>query len=196
MRVLDLGCGTGLTPQKLDLPSSWQIIGIDVNQLALREAHTLFEHRAFVCSTAENLPFTSSSFDRVIANVALPYTDVATTLAETYRVLAPGGTLLASLHTVSFTLSELRKSLSKPKAALYRVWVLVNGVVFHISGRNFGEAFQTERGARIALRRANFSDISFRRDSKRWYVEATKPAKPESRELLGARSGSFENPTA
>jgi ubiquinone/menaquinone biosynthesis C-methylase UbiE len=96
-------------------------------------------------------------------------------LAEIYRVLAPGGTMLASLHPVSFTLSELRNVVTKPRAAFYRVWVLANGVIFHVAGHNFGESFQTERGIRIALRRANFAGVSFRHDSKRWFVEATKP---------------------
>ena len=47
--------------------------------------------------------------------------DIAKTLAEVYRALAPGGTLLASLHPLSFTLAELREALLKPKASLYRV---------------------------------------------------------------------------
>jgi ubiquinone/menaquinone biosynthesis C-methylase UbiE len=176
MRILDLGCGEGLTPQKLSLPRSWQIVGLDVKYAAVSKAHFSFPHRAFLCSASEKLPFLASSFDRVIANVSLPYTDIAKTLAETYRVLAPGGTVLASLHPLTFTLAELRKALLKPKAALGRIWVLANGAVFHVAGRNFGEGFQTERGIRIALQRANFANVSFRHDSKRWFAEATKPA--------------------
>jgi len=175
MRVLDLGCGDGLTPQKLSLPLSWQIIGVDVKYNAASRAHLSFPKRAFVCSAAETLPFPASSFDRVIANVALPYMDITNTLREIYRVLAPGGTLLASLHPWRFTIAELRSVLSKPNAALFRVLVFANGIVFHFLGRNFGEAFQTERGIRIALQRAKFGGISFRNDSKRWFVEATKP---------------------
>ncbi len=175
MRVLDLGCGDGLTPQKLGLPPVWQIIGLDVDYASVSKAHISFPDRAFVCSAAERLPFRASSFDRVISNVALPYVDLAKTLAEAHRVLTPGGTLLASLHPMSFTLAELRKALPKPKAVLYRVWVLANGFVFHVAGRNFGEFFQTERGIRIALQRANFASVSFKNDSKRWFVEATKP---------------------
>jgi len=179
MRVLDLGCGDGLTPEKLGLPAAWEIIGLDTNYTSLSEAQNKFPHRAFLCSAAERLPMGASSFDRVASNVAFPYMDLAKTLREIYRVLAPGGTLLASLHPLSFTLAELRKALPKPKAVLYRVWVLANGVVFHVTGRNFGEAFQTERGVRIALQRANFANISFRHDLKRWFVEATRP--PEIR---------------
>jgi ubiquinone/menaquinone biosynthesis C-methylase UbiE len=175
MKVLDLGCGDGFTPQKLSLPLSWQIIGVDVKFANLSAAHVNFPDRIFVCSRAEKLPFPSCSFDRVISNVALPYMGIAMALAESYRILVPGGTLLASLHPLTFTLNELRKALPHPKAALHRVWTLTNGIVFYVSGRNFGEAFQTERGIRIALRRANFTGVSFRHDSKRWFVEATKP---------------------
>ena len=175
MKVLDLGCGDGFTPQKLSLPLSWRIIGVDVKYGILSEAHVNFPDRIFVCSRAEKLPFPSCSFDRVISNVALPYMGIAMALAESYRILVPGGTLLASLHSLTFTLTELRKALPNPKAALHRVWTLTNGIVFYVSGRNFGEAFQTERGIRIALRRANFTGVSFRHDSKRWFVEATKP---------------------
>lgn len=178
MRVLDLGCGCGLTPQKLNLPASWQIVGVDIKFAALAEAHINFPQRAFVLSAAEKLPFPASSFDRVISNVALPYMDIAKTLAETYRILAPGGTLLASLHSLSFALAELRRSLLKPKLLLHQVCVLANGIAFHVAGRNIGEAFQTELGIRIAFQRANFAGVSFRHDSKRWFVEATKPLEP------------------
>jgi len=175
MRVLDLGCGDGFTPQKLDLPPSWQIVGVDVRYAAVSAAHTNCPQRTFVCSAGERLPFPDSSFDRVVSNVALPYMDIPKALAEAYRVLAPGGTLLASLHTLSFTLADLRKALPEPKASLRQVWVLANGIAFHVAGRNFGEAFQTERGIRIALQRAHLGGVSFRHDSKRWIVEATKP---------------------
>jgi hypothetical protein len=54
--------------------------------------------------------------------------------------------------------------------------VIANGIVFYVAAaRNFGESFQTQRGIRIALGRADFADISFLQDSKRWFVEATKP---------------------
>jgi len=180
MRVLDLGCGDGQTPQKLGLPLTWQFIGLDAKYASVSEAHVNCPQRPFVCARGERLPFAEASFDRVVSNVALPYMDIAKTLSESYRILAPGGTLFASLHPVSFTFAEFRGTFLNPKAFLYRIWVLANGVAFHITGRNFGEAFQTERGVRIALERANFSDISFRQDAKRWMVEAVKPRESQS----------------
>lgn len=179
MTVLDLGCGDGFTPQKLSLPSDWQIIGLDVNHRALAKAHINFPDRVFICSAGEQLPFRACVFDRVISNVALPYMNIPKALNEIYRVLVPGGVLLASLHSPSFTLAELRSvRLRQPKAVLYRLWVLANGIAFHFLGRNFGEAFQTERGIRMALDRANFTAVAFRHDSKRWFVEATRSATP------------------
>jgi SAM-dependent methyltransferase len=175
MRILDLGCGDGLTPDKLHLPADWQITGLDIKIASLAKARRNFPQRRFVCSAAEKLPFAACTFDQVISNVALPYTDIALAVAEAHRVLAPGGRLLASLHSLNFTFGDLRRSFPNPKAMLSRSWVLANGVVFHIVGRNFAEAFQTERGIRIAFQRANFTNISFWRDSKRWFVEATKP---------------------
>ncbi|MGC1374043.1 MAG: methyltransferase domain-containing protein [Candidatus Sulfotelmatobacter sp.] len=174
MKVLDLGCGIGLTPQKLDLPSAWQITGLDVSYSLVAKAHVDFPDRSFVCAAAEYLPFPDGCFDRVVSNVALPYTDIPKTVAEAYRILIPDGIFLASLHHAGFTLGELRKALPNPKASLYRVWVLVNGIIFHIFGRALGESFQTERGIRIALRHANFVNVVFRHDSKRWFVEARK----------------------
>jgi ubiquinone/menaquinone biosynthesis C-methylase UbiE len=176
MRVLDLGCGDGKTPQKLGLPPAWRIIGVDLQYSSLAKAHFDFPGRNFICAAAEQLPFPDGSFDQVICNVALPYMNIARTLRQVRRVLLPGGLFFASLHALPFTLSELRNVYRRnPKASLYRLWVLANGIAFHFSGYNFAEAFQTERGMRIALRRAGFEAVSFRHDPKRWIVEARKP---------------------
>ncbi|HUO14466.1 MAG TPA: class I SAM-dependent methyltransferase [Verrucomicrobiae bacterium] len=174
MKVLDLGCGQGLTPQKLNFPADWQAIGLDVDRTLLAKARLAFPDRSFICSRGEALPFASCSFHRVIANVALPYMNISRALKEIHRVLVPGGTMLCSLHPVSFTIDEFRRVQQKPKAALYRLCVLANGVLFHVTGLNLGETFQTERGIRIAASRAHLVDVSFRHDSKRWFVEATK----------------------
>jgi SAM-dependent methyltransferase len=179
MRVLDLGCGDGLTPGKLGLPGNWDIIGLDINLVAVAKARRSFPGRKFICCASERLPFPACSFERVICNVALPYMNIPRALDEVHRILIPGGKLLASLHPASFTFSELRQvSLRRPKAVLYRLRVVVDGAAFHLTGRSLGESFQTERGMRIALRRAKLEMVSFSQDSKRWFVEASKAEAP------------------
>lgn len=174
MKILDLGCGTGLTPTKLNLPKEWQFVGVDVSHSAIRRAASQFPERGFAISQGERLPFADAQFDRVIANVSLPYMNIPRALAEIHRVLAPQGKLWASLHTLRFTFSELRNAFPKPVPTAFRCCVLVNGLVFHLSGYSLGESFQTTRGMVAALRRANFESPVFSHDSKHWIVEASK----------------------
>ncbi len=89
-------------------------------------------------------------------------------LQEVSRVLEPGGTLHLSLHPLRFTLHELTIAFPKPKALLFRVWVIVNGFILHLTGkpaniRGRYESFQTCRGITTALRNAGFENISFSR---------------------------------
>jgi ubiquinone/menaquinone biosynthesis C-methylase UbiE len=178
--VLDLGCGTGLTPQKLGLPENWQIIGMDVNEDSLQTARKSFPSRAFVRGNAESLPFADESFWRVVSNLAVPYMDVPVALAEMYRVLQPGCEIVISTHSAAFTFSELEHDFHSTAAILYRFYVLLNGVYFHLTGRllRFSttriESFQTRRAMRRALEKQGFSEVRFRFDGRRYMVEAKK----------------------
>jgi ubiquinone/menaquinone biosynthesis C-methylase UbiE len=96
--------------------------------------------------------------------------NIQKTLSEIHRVLVPGGSLSFSLHPPSFTIAELlHKAIPNPVRTLFRLYVLANGLWFHGTGRTVGflrgrtESFQTERGMKIAMSRAGFVDISFRR---------------------------------
>jgi ubiquinone/menaquinone biosynthesis C-methylase UbiE len=178
--VLDLGCGTGLTPQKLGLPEEWQIVGIDVHEDSLQTARKIFPSRAFVRGDAESLPFADESFWRVISNVAVPYMDIPVALAEMYRVLQPGCEIVISTHSAAFTFRELEHDFLRPAAMLYRLYVLLNGVYFHLTGKliRFSaariESFQTRGAIKRALERQGFSEVSFRFDGCRHIVEAKK----------------------
>ena len=109
----------------------------------------------------------------------MPYMDIPKALAEMYRVLLPGGKVSLTLHRPSFTLNEL-KSCRNPKAFLYRLYVLLNGIFFHFSGktRPFAgrvESCQTKRGMRLALKRCGFVEIEFGTLDVRFLAEARKP---------------------
>lgn len=165
--------------------ASDEVIRLDIDEDALAVAKKRFPTCSLLCASGESLPFPDETYDRVISSVALPYMRIERALPEIYRILVPDGTLTISLHPPSFTLGELRHhAIPRPKATLFRCYVLANGAWFHCSGRTMrlmkkSESFQTERGMKIALKRAGFSYFSFSRPhgpkGKMFVVEARKP---------------------
>ncbi len=191
-RVLDLGCGTGNLPVKANVEVD-EVVGVDIDERRLALARQRFPLRSFHCARGESLPYADASFDRVVSAIALPYMDIPKTLAEVRRVLAPGGSVFFSVHPVRFTLGELWKCAPNPLAMAYRCYVLLNGLVFHVTGRNLRwagrtESFQTEHGLRLALERAGFGEVVFSRPVGRLLVEA-RTAAAEGRGRVPAAIG-------
>ena len=97
-----------------------------------------------------------------------------------------------SLHPSSYWLKDFsEKPPRKPSVLLYRVYVALNGLWFHLTGDVFSyplssrrvESWQTERGIRLALQRAGLIDFhSSRLPDGGFVVQARRPAlsKPES----------------
>jgi len=169
MRVLDLGCGSGRDLSEWAVLPTDEVVGLDIDDGRLAAARLRFPHWTYMQGRGEKLPFEEGRFDRVISSVALPYMDIPRTLWEIHRILVPGGRVSLSLHSPSFTLTELREhAFPHMVPTLYRLYVLANGTLFHTTGKTTHfpngrvESFQTERGMRIALRKAGFTDINFR----------------------------------
>ncbi len=172
MRILDLGCGTGQELVSWGISGSDEVTGIDIDDQRLSIARIRFPQRTYLHGAGENIPLPEASIDRVICSVALPYMNIPAALREISRILVPGGRLSLSLHLPGFCLNELiHKAIPKPIPTLYRLYVISNGVIFHTSGKTIGfvngrtESFQTERGMKIALTRAGFTDFSFHREN-------------------------------
>jgi len=173
MRVLDVGCGFGTELAHCGVASTDTVVGIDQAFERLVVAAGKFSQRRFVQAQGEALPFRSQAFPSVTCQVALPYMNIPVALREASRVLEPGGTLHLSLHPLRFTLHELTIAFPKPKALLFRVWVIANGFILHCTGkpasiRGRYESFQTCRGITIALRNAGFENILFSRPASRF----------------------------
>jgi len=183
--VLDLGCGFGKNITVTSLSSSHDVVGLDMAFDRLQSAKAKLPARQFVQGQGEALPFRDQTFEAVVCQVALPYMNIPIALGEISRVLAPGGTVHLSLHAFRFTLYELTVAFPRPKALVFRFWVMLNGLILHFTGKPAGirgryESFQTRRGISVALRNAGLDDISISRprDSfgRQLVVSARKPA--------------------
>ena len=98
LRVLDVGCGTGLLLRELvdRLPNVLEIVGADPSPDMLRVAREQTPGQVrFVSAGAEQLPFEDGRFDLVVSTMSFHHWGAqARGLAELGRVLAPDGALV------------------------------------------------------------------------------------------------------
>jgi SAM-dependent methyltransferase len=98
-RVLDVACGTGVLARELARrvgPAA--VHALDRNEGMLTVARRLAPHVHFHEGRAEALPFEEATFDAVVSQFGLMFfEDRAAALAEMWRVLRPGGTLVVAV---------------------------------------------------------------------------------------------------
>ena len=104
-RILEIGCGDGTLWEvnRTSLPQDITIYLTDISTGMLSDArHTLGSEDTrfhYECTAAEELPYKNESFDIVIANHVLFYSDnLNQALQEISRVLKPNGVLFASTY--------------------------------------------------------------------------------------------------
>ena len=177
-RILDVGCGAGQTMAAM--AAGGRAIGVDIDLAALRLAarRPVAGSLRVAVAQGERLPFGDAAFDFVYSRVALPYMDIPSAIAEMHRVLRPGGRLWLALHPLSMPLEQFRRGNLKGK--VHAAYIIANGLWFHLTGRTFRltseicESIQTRRGMRVALTRAGFTGIAFRRTPIHFIVEARR----------------------
>ncbi len=109
-RILDAGCGTGGNVQFL--ARYGQVLGIDVMALATQYAEQRVPGQIARASVVA-LPFSDESFDLVTSFEVLYHRavlDVPRALAETRRILKPGGCLLVRLPAYGWLMSQHDRS--------------------------------------------------------------------------------------
>ena len=84
--ILDLGCGTGFVSSFLS--EDCRPFGVDISEGMLRVYSSRFE--SAVLGDAENLPFKDGSFDYVLSNFSLHWTDLSRSVPEALRVARLG----------------------------------------------------------------------------------------------------------
>jgi 2-polyprenyl-3-methyl-5-hydroxy-6-metoxy-1,4-benzoquinol methylase len=103
LRILDVGCGTGLNAQHL-AAKGHTVVGLDLSPVAISK----FRQKGFegiVCDVEKEggAPFPSGSFDLIFASEVIEHVaDTATFLAELNRLVRVGGTLVLSTPNSAF----------------------------------------------------------------------------------------------
>jgi ubiquinone/menaquinone biosynthesis C-methylase UbiE len=97
VRILDVGCGTGGLIRRLaPRHPAWQWTGIDVSPIACGAARTRTGVEV-VEGRVERLPFAGATWDAAVAaDVLYHVEDDTAALREIFRVLRPGGVLVAN----------------------------------------------------------------------------------------------------
>ncbi len=95
MRLLDVGCGTGLSRQ-IYANKKTEFVGIDLSAEALRVAAAKFSNDTWLQGDACAIPYDDQQFDVVCFSGVLHHiADFSQALREGYRVLRPGGYVFA-----------------------------------------------------------------------------------------------------
>jgi SAM-dependent methyltransferase len=94
-RVLEVGCGFGQATGELARRAAGIVVGVDRRRDALTASPENFGRGCRVSADARRLPFSTAAFDLVFCQFALMWLDAVVAVGEIYRVLQPGGVLLA-----------------------------------------------------------------------------------------------------
>ncbi|MGB6067225.1 MAG: DVU_1556 family methyltransferase [Desulfomonilaceae bacterium] len=96
-KILDVGCGSGVTLNRLIVRHGFSAIGIDASSHLLDQAHSNNPALVVVRAAGENLPFPDECADGVFAECSLSVMyDPGRALDEFRRVLRIGGKLILS----------------------------------------------------------------------------------------------------
>jgi ubiquinone/menaquinone biosynthesis C-methylase UbiE len=113
----------------------------------------------------------------------LPHMHVPNALREISRVLKPGGRVWLTLYPMTWILRRAGESLKDGslKNFAYQVYVMTNGVFFHLTGRQFRlpfnrryESFQTVRGVTRAMKDAGFENV--KAEQNRFFIVTASKA--------------------
>ena len=97
--VLDVGCGEGQLSRLAVAGGARRVVGVDPTWMQVREARARRGGAFYARSSADALPFPTSSFDAVVACLVFEHIDqVDDAIAEVGRVLRPGGRFIFFLN--------------------------------------------------------------------------------------------------
>jgi cyclopropane fatty-acyl-phospholipid synthase-like methyltransferase len=108
-RVLDLGCGSGRPVDAFLLERGLDVTGVDVSGEQIRLAREALPAGTFIQGDMSDVAFPAETFDAVVSFYAIfhiPREEHAGLLRRTWRVLRPGGCLLATMGSAEWEGTE------------------------------------------------------------------------------------------
>jgi 2-polyprenyl-3-methyl-5-hydroxy-6-metoxy-1,4-benzoquinol methylase len=102
LRILDIGCGTGLNATQL-AELGHEVYGIDLSPVAIAQFQAKGLQGSVMNVEAESIPLPPDSFDLIYASEVIEHcADTTSFLRNLGTVLKPGGTLLLSTPNSAF----------------------------------------------------------------------------------------------
>ncbi len=159
-RMLEGGCGAGV--DLLSLQACADVVGVDANPLHVQFNGILARLEGLptptlLCAPAEQLPFEDESFDIALFHGSLPYTQIERALAETTRVLRPGGRAIAVQsdlwQTLGLRARQRRWALLSPRVLLREARLAAGMLTYPLLGRLLVEARAPVHASRRQIRR-------------------------------------------
>ncbi len=108
--ILEIGCGVGKTVEQLRKLTNTPITAIDHNVEMVNKAMPLsnsLDDVSILPCDVENLPFPDQSFDLIICESVLAFTNIRRSLKEIDRVMKEESTLVLNEMTISPSLDQL-----------------------------------------------------------------------------------------
>lgn len=126
-KILDVGCGTGQTSAYLAQKYKCSITALDTHPVMLDKAKKRFEEHNLtinlVKGEAELLPFKDYTFDYLLAESVILFTNLYQSLPEFFRVLTTEGRLISIEMVAEVELSPTEKEELKKTYGIQRVMV-------------------------------------------------------------------------
>jgi ubiquinone/menaquinone biosynthesis C-methylase UbiE len=170
-RILDVGCGTGWVASESRRTGTPVCIGLDYRLEPLREGTAAGKGVRFVQGDATALPFAGDTFDCVVGHVSMPYMRTREALNEIYRVLAPGGSIFLTFHSLTYVRKRMLSSIRRGdwKDVPFMFYVAGNAVLnrlalpqiqFRWGSRSWFETANTPQGAAETALKVGFGHVS------------------------------------